>query len=97
MHGYTCCQIFYNEFYYYVVPLFKKSDAILALKEFSTNIGVAEILVHDGASKFCGHKHDFVKFCIDSHCKQRVNETEKQKFNQAEGAIRILKGRWNRA
>ena len=60
--------------------MFKKSDAYLALKEFGTNIGVAEILVHDGAKEFCGYQSDFVKFCKNNHCIQQVNETEKQKF-----------------
>ena len=69
-------------------------DAYLALKEFSTNIGVPEILSHDGAEEFCGHQSDFVMFWKNNHCKQHVNETEKQKFNQAEGVIRVLKTRW---
>ena len=61
----------------------------MALKEFATNIGVPEILVHDGANEFCEHQSDIVKICKNNHCKQHINETEKQKFNQAEGAIRI--------
>ena len=94
LHGYTYCQIFYNKFYYYVVPLLKKLDAILALQEFATNIRVSEVLVHDGALAFSGYKSEIVKFLKNNHCKQRVNDTEKQKFSQAEGSICILTGQW---
>ena len=78
LHGYTCCQIFCNKFYYYIVPLLKKSDAILALQEFATNIGIFKVLVHDAVPEFCGHKSEFVKFLNNNHSKQQVNKSTSQ-------------------
>ena len=50
--GHTCCQLFVTDKgFVYVVPMYKKSDVLYAVKEFTKSIGAPEAIICDPAGE----------------------------------------------
>ena len=98
INGYRCCQIFYNEYYYFIYPMENKSGENLmrALEAFACCVGLPDVLKSDGASEIGGRKTRTRSFMSRNHVKFRPTEAGKQKHNKAETAIRIIKSRTKR-
>ena len=98
IHGHRCCQLFYNEYYYFIYPMEDKSGENLmrALEAFACCVGLPDLLVSDGASEIGGRKTKTRRFMSKHHIKFQATEAKKQKHNKAEAAIRIIKSRTKR-
>ena len=96
--GFRCCQMFYNEHYYFVYPMESKSkdDLMKALEAFANCVGLPDLLISDGASEIGGKHTDTRRFMRKNNIKFHATERDKQNLNKAETAIRIIKTRTKR-
>ena len=89
-HGHTCCQLFVNDKgYIYVVPMKKKSEVILAVKQFSKEVGAPEAIICDAARE--QSSSDLRRFCSEMGTTLHVLEEGTPWANKAELYVGIIK------
>ena len=86
----TCCQLFVTDAgYIYVVPMRRKSDVLLALKQFAKEIGAPDAIVADmSGEQMSGQVR---KFCNDIGTTLRALEQGTPWSNKAELYIGLIK------
>ena len=88
--GHTCCQLFVtNKGFIYVVPMKKKSEVLLAIKEFAKEIGAPDSFVADMSGEQMSS--EVKKFCNDIGTTLRALEEGTQWSNKAELYIGLIK------
>jgi hypothetical protein len=93
----TCAQLFANKsFFAKAYPVERKSFAGTALRQFSRDYGVPELLMFDGRAEQVKPKTEFMKqvrkYGIDYH----IIEPHRSQQNRAETVIWEVKKRWFR-
>ena len=88
--GHTCCQLFVTDKgFVYVVPMRRKSEVILAIKQFAKEIGAPDAIVADMSGEQMSD--DMRKFCNDIGTTLRALEEGTPWSNKAELYIGLIK------
>ena len=88
--GHTCCQLFATDKgFIYVVPMKKKSEILLAIKEFAKEIGAPDSFVADMSGEQMSS--DVKKFCNDIGTTLRALEEGTPWSNKAGLYIGLIK------
>ena len=88
--GHTCCQLFVTDKgFLYVVPMKSKSEVILALKQFSKEIGAPDAIIADSANE--QKSQDIKRFLGEIGTTLRILEEGTPWANRAELYIGLLK------
>ena len=88
--GHTCCQLFVTDKgFIYVVPMKKKSEVLLANKQFAKKIGAADSFVADMSGEQMSS--EVKKYCNDIGTTLRAHEEGTLWSNKAELYIGLIK------
>ena len=88
--GHTCCQLFVTDKgFIYVVPMKKKSEVLLAIKQFTKEIGAPDSFVADMSGEQMSS--EVKKFCNDIGTTLRALEEGTPWSNKAELYIGLIK------
>ena len=88
--GHTCCQLFVTDTgFIYVVPMKKKSEVLLAIKQFAKEIGAPDSFVADMSGEQMSS--EVKKFCDDIGTTLRSLEEGTPWSNKAELYIGLIK------
>ena len=88
--GHTCCQLFVTDKgFIYVVPMKKKSEVLLAIKQFAKEIGAPDSFVADMSGEQMSS--EVKKFCNDIGTTLRALEEGTPWSNKAELYIGLIK------
>ena len=88
--GHTCCQLFAMEKgFIYVVPMKRKSEVILAIKQIAKEVGAPDSFVTDMSGEQMSP--EVKKFCIDIGTTLRALEEGAPWSNKAELYIGLIK------
>ena len=88
--GHTCCQLFVTDKgFIYVVPMRKKSEVLLAIKQFAKEIGAPDSFVPDMSGEQMSS--EVKKFCNDIGTTLRALEEGTPWSNKAELYIGLIK------
>ena len=88
--GHTCCQLFVTDKgFIYVVPMKKKSEVLLAIKQFAMEIGAPDSFVADMSGEQMSS--EVKKFCNDIGTTLRALEEGTPWSNKAELYIGLIK------
>ena len=88
--GHTCCQLFVTDKgFIYVVPMKKKSEVLLTIKQFAKEIGAPDSFVADMSGKQMSS--EVKKFCNDIGTTLRALEEGTPWSNKAELYIGLIK------
>ena len=88
--GHTCCQLFVTDKgFIYVVPMKKKSEVLLAIKQFAKEVGAPDSFVADMSGEQMSS--EVKKFCNDIGTTQRALEEGTPWSNKAELYIGLIK------
>ena len=88
--GHTCCQLFVTDKgFIYVVPMKKKSEVLLAIKQFAKEIGAPDSFVTDMSGEQMSS--EVKKFCNDIGTTLRALEEGTPWSNNAELYIGLIK------
>ena len=88
--GHTCCQLFVTDKgFIYVVPMKKKSEVLLAIKQFAKEIGAPDSFVADMSGEQMSS--EVKKFCNDIGTTLRSLEEGTPWSNKAELYIGLIK------
>ena len=88
--GHTCCQLFVTDKgFIYVVPMKKKSEVLLAIKQFAKEIGAPDFFVADISGEQMSS--EVTKFCNDIGTTLRALEEGTPWSNKAELYIGLIK------
>ena len=88
--GHTCCQLFVTDKgFIYVVPMKRKSEVLLAIKQFAKEIGAPDSFVADMSGEQMSS--EVKKFCNDINTTLRALEEGTPWSNKAELYIGLIK------
>ena len=88
--GHTCCQLFVTDKgFIYVVPMKRKSEVLLAIKQFAKEIGAPDSFVADMSGEQMSS--EVKKFCNDIGTTLRALEEGTPWSNKAELCIGLIK------
>lgn len=93
--GNTCAQLFYDPCgFMYVFPMVSKGEAGESLNALTSDVGIPNRLVYDGAAEQVRPKSKFEKLHHHYHIMEHRTEPYSPWQNRAESGIWIVKNKW---
>lgn len=98
MHGYRYCQVFGNrKMFAEAIPINRKEDCHVALKQFISDYGAPDKMISDGSGEQTGLNTAFRATLRKNNIVPIVTPPHRPNQNPAETVIRELRKRWYRA